>query len=43
MQDENVFFSTDEYIKMTDEQIIEKIRQGDKQALTYYRVHSSLR
>ncbi len=35
MQDENVFFSTDEYIKMTDEQIIEKIRQGDKQALTY--------
>ena len=35
MQDENVFFSTDEYIKMTDEQIIEKIRQWDKKALTY--------
>lgn len=35
MQDENVFFSTDQYVKLADEEIIEKIRQGDKQALTY--------
>ena len=35
MQEENVFFSINEYDKMTDEEIIKEIRNGDKQALTY--------
>ena len=35
MQEENVFFSINEYGKMTDEEIIKEIRNGDKQALTY--------
>lgn len=35
MQEENVFFSINEYSKMTDEEIIKEIRNGDKQALTY--------
>lgn len=35
MQEENVFFSINEYSKMTDEEIIKEIRKGDKQALTY--------
>ena len=35
MQEENVFFSINEYDKMTDEEIIKEIRKGDKQALTY--------
>ena len=35
MQKENVFFSTDNYGKLTDEEIISQIKQGDEQALTY--------
>ena len=35
MQKENVFFSVDKYNKMTDEQIIIEIQNGDKQALSY--------
>lgn len=35
MQEENVFFSINEYSKMTDEEIIKEIRNGDKQALSY--------
>ncbi len=35
MQKENVFFSVDEFSKMTDEQIITEVQNGDKQALTY--------
>ena len=35
MQEENVFFSINEYSKMTDEEIIKEIRIGDKQALSY--------
>lgn len=35
MQEENVFFSINEYSKMTDEEIIKEMRNGDKQALTY--------
>ena len=35
MQEENVFFSINEYDKMTDEEIIKEIRNGDKQALKY--------
>ena len=35
MQEENVIFSINEYSKMTDEEIIKEIRNGDKQALTY--------
>ena len=35
MQEENVFFSINEYSKTTDEEIIKEIRNGDKQALTY--------
>ena len=35
MQKENVFFSTDNYGKLTDEEIILQIKQGDEQALTY--------
>lgn len=35
MQKKEVFFSTDKYENLTDEKIIEEIRTGDKQALTY--------
>ena len=35
MHKENVFFTTDKYSKNTDEEIIDKIKQGDEQALTY--------
>lgn len=35
MQEENVFFSINEYSKMTDEEMIKEIRNGDKQALSY--------
>ena len=35
MQEENVFFSINEYSEMTDEEMIKEIRNGDKQALTY--------
>ena len=35
MQMENVFFSTEKYNQITDEEIITKVKQGDEQALTY--------
>lgn len=35
MQNENVFFTTDKYAKLTDEQIISKINENDKEALAY--------
>ena len=35
MQKENVFFATEKYSKITDEEIISNIKQGDEQALTY--------
>ena len=35
MQKENVFFNTNKYNDLRDEEIIIKIKQGDEQALTY--------
>ena len=35
MQNENVFFTTDKYSNLTDEQTISQIKQGDKEALSY--------
>mgnify|MGYP001625054736 CR=1 FL=1 len=35
MQKENVFFSTNQFDNMTDEQVILEIQKGDKQALSY--------
>ena len=36
MQNDNtVYFSTDQYNQLTDEQIISQIKQEDEQALTY--------
>ncbi len=35
MQNESVFFITDKYSNLTDEQTISKIKQGDKDALAY--------
>ena len=35
MQQENVYFSIDKFDEMTDEQIVTKIQEGDKQALSY--------
>ena len=35
MQNENVFFTTDKYCNLTDEQTISQIKQGDKDALAY--------
>ena len=35
MLNENVFFSTDEYKDLTDEEIIDKAREGSEQALSY--------
>ena len=35
MQNENVFFTTDKYNNLTDEEIISQIKQGDKEALSY--------
>lgn len=35
MQNENVFFTTDKYAKLTDEQIISQINENDKEALAY--------
>ena len=35
MQNENVYFTTDEYNNITDEQIISQIKQGDQNALVY--------
>lgn len=35
MQNTNAFYTTNEYNNFTDEQIISRIRQGDKKALSY--------
>jgi RNA polymerase sporulation-specific sigma factor len=35
MQKDNIYFTTDKYMKLTDEQIIAKIKDGDEQALIY--------
>ena len=35
MKNENVFFTTDKYSNLTDEQTISQIKQGDKEALSY--------
>ncbi len=35
MQNEDVFFTTDKYNNLTDEQIISQIKQGDQNALSY--------
>lgn len=35
MQKDNIYFSIDKFEKMTDEQIIEEVRKGDKQALSF--------
>lgn len=35
MQKEDIFFTTDKYINLTDEQIITHIKNGDEQALVY--------
>ena len=35
MQNESVFFSTNKYSNLTDEQIVSEIKQGDEYALSY--------
>ena len=35
MQNENVFYTTNQYSKLTDEQVVEKIKMGDENALSY--------
>ena len=35
MQEKDVFFTTDKYHDLSDEQIIEKIKQGDEETLVY--------
>lgn len=35
MQNGNVFFTTDKYCNLTDEQIISQIKEGDESALSY--------
>ena len=35
MQKKDVFFTTDRYYNLTDEQIIDKIHEGDEEALSY--------
>lgn len=35
MHEEDVFFSTDKYQELTDEEIISRIKAGDEKALTY--------
>ena len=35
MQNENIYYTTDKFINLTDEEIISQIRQGNEQALTY--------
>ena len=35
MHKENVFFTTDKYVNLKDEEIISQIRSGDKDALSY--------
>lgn len=35
MQNENVFYTTNQYFNLTDEQIVSLIKQGDEKALSY--------
>ena len=35
MQEKNVFFATNKYMELSDEEIISKIKDGDEKALTY--------
>lgn len=35
MQEKNVFFATNKYIELSDEEIIHQIKDGDEKALTY--------
>ena len=35
MQEKNVFFATNKYMELSDEEIIAKIKDGDEKALTY--------
>lgn len=35
MQNEDIFYTTDKYVNLTDEQIITQIKRGDEQALAY--------
>lgn len=35
MQNENVFYTTNQYNNLTDEQIVSEIKQGDEKALAY--------
>lgn len=35
MQNENIYFTTDKYSELTDEQIISQIKQGNEEALAY--------
>ncbi len=36
MQNENVFFTTDKYSNLTDEQIISQIKQGDQESFSLF-------
>ena len=35
MQKENIYYTTDKYGNLTDEQIISQIKEGDEQALSF--------
>ena len=35
MQKENVYYTTEKYVNLTDEQIISQIKEGDEQALSF--------
>lgn len=35
MQKDNIYFTTDKYMKLTDEQIISQIKNGDEEAVIY--------
>ena len=35
MQNSNIYYTTEKYANLTDEQIISQIKEGDEQALTF--------
>ena len=35
MQKDNIYYTTEKYINLTDEEIISEIKQGNEQALTF--------
>ena len=35
MQNENIYYSTNQYNNLTDEQIVSQIKEGDEKALSY--------